>query len=438
MTVSQGFMGMRGTGDWAANERPENWRQGILYRWPNGAAPLTAIMSKMASQKVDDPTFHWWTKVMPLQAGAVTGVYTDVNLSVAYTSGGVAGDTVYLKMAEALLKDFRAGHQVLMRDSSDLTVDVSGKVITRLANGASSYISVKLLEADDNSTTYDLSDCDRVMITGNINSEGAAMPDALAYNPTEWYNYTQIFRTSLEMSRTAMRTRLRTTDSQKEAKRESLELHSIEMEKALLFGVPSVGTGTNGMPERTTLGLIPAIRGGYTGHGGDAGTVADYPTATAYAGQTWLQGGEHWLDTNLEVLFRFGKMDKLAFCGSGAMLGITRLVKSLGMTTLTESTTSYGIRITTWRTPAGTINLMTHPLFSYETTMRNTMVIFEPENLKYRFIDDTTFIDDPLKMSKGWTRRDGVKEEWLTEMGMEYHHPVSWGYFTGIGTDNSL
>jgi hypothetical protein len=54
MTVL-GFLGMRGDGDWATDERPKNWREGILRLYPNGMAPLTAILSKMGEQRVDDP-----------------------------------------------------------------------------------------------------------------------------------------------------------------------------------------------------------------------------------------------------------------------------------------------------------------------------------------------------------------------------------------------
>lgn len=432
-----GFVGMRGTGDWATDQRPLNWRQMILYLYPNGMAPLTAIMSKLGSEKVDDPQFHWWTKRLSIQAGAVTGVYVDSGLTTAYASGGTSGDTLYVKMAAALIGEIRVGHQVLLRDASDLTVDVNAKVTGRLVNGASSYAQVKLLEDDDNSTSGDLSDCDRILIAGNINAEGAAMPDAISYDPTKWYNYTQIFRTPLEISRTAMRTRLRTDDAYQELKREALEYHSIEMEKAFLFGVPTESIGDNGKKERTTLGIIPAIRGGYTGHGGTAGTVADYISDSSYSGQTWLQGGEHWLDTQLAEIFKYGKREKLAFCGDGTLLALNRLVKNGGDFAFMPTTKSYGINVVEWVTPLGKINLVTHPLFSQETTMNNSMVIFEPENCKYRFIDDTSFYADKMKNNTGWTRRDGVKEEFLTEAGFEYHHPIGWGYFNGFGSDNT-
>ena len=210
---------MRGTGDWTADERPKDWRETVLFLYPNGTAPLTAILSKMKSEKTIDPEFNWWTKMLPDQAATVTGVYTDSLLSSAYTSGGVLGTVLYLKMAEASAKQFRVGHQVLLRDASDFTVDVNAKVIGRTLNGASSYIQVKLLEADDNSTSHDLSDCDRVLIIGNINEEGATMPAGISYDPTKFYNLTQIFRTPPASLVPPVETKYHCGDKYKEMKR---------------------------------------------------------------------------------------------------------------------------------------------------------------------------------------------------------------------------
>lgn len=429
------FLGMRGTGDWVADARPKNWREAILFRYPNGSAPLTAILSKMGSEKTDDPEFNWWTKDLATQRATVTGVYTDV-LSSAYASGGVAGDTLYVKMSAAEVTQFRAGHTVLLRDASDLTVDCVGKVTTRVVNGASSYVTVKLLENDDNSSLGDLSDCDAILVIGNVNAEGANMPEAIARDPEKWYNFTQIFRTPLELTRTALRTRLRTGDHYKEAKRECLEMHSIEMEKSFLFGVPSENTGDNGQPERTTLGIIPAIRGGYTGMGANAGLVNNYVQNATYNGVTWLNGGEDWLDEQLEVIFRKGSNEKLAFAGSQALLGINRLIKAKGNFDFTAMTADYGLKVIKWTTAFGTINIMTHPLFSHEVTTRGAMVIFEPKDIKSRFIDDTMYKADEQMKKGGWTSRDGIKEEYLTEVGLEYHHPDGWGYLSGFNQDN--
>lgn len=436
-----GFLGMRGTGDWVADQRPLSWREMILRLYPNGMAPLTAIMSKMKTEPVDDPQFHWWTKMLAAQAGAVTGVYTSSALNVAYVSGAVAGDTLYVKMAEAVVDELRVGHQVLLRDASNLAVDVTGLVTAQSAAGASSYVAVKLLEADDNSTSNDLSDCDRIIIIGSAHAEGSAMPDAISYDPVKWYNYTQIFKTPLEISGTALETKLRTNpQAYQELKREILELHSIEMEMAWLFGVASEGTGTNGKPLRTTMGIINAIKGGGTGAGGDAGTVSNFPTDSSYSGQTWLQGGEDWLDTQLQTVFRYGKREKLALCGDGTLMALNKIVKNGGDYMFTPTTKSYGISVIEWVTPLGKLNLLTHPLLSRETTTRNSMIVIEPENIKYRPLKnrDTFFKADPSLKQGGWSQKDGIKEEYLTEAGLEYHFPISWAYLTGFGTANAV
>lgn len=429
------FLGMRGTGDWVTDQRPKNWRETILFLYPNGSMPLTAIMSKMKSEKTDDPQFYWWTKTLPTQSASVTGVYTDSGLTSAYSSGGVAGTTLYLKMTSTDIIHFRVGHTVLMRDASDYAVDCVGKVTAVNSNGTSSSIAVKLLEADDNSSSHDLSDCDKVLVIGSVNAEGASMPSAIAYDPAKLYNYTQIFRTPLSITRTARRTKLRTGDQYKEAKREALELHGIEMEKAFLFGVPYEGTGDNGKPERTTEGLITCLRTN------NASGVNDFTLNSSFAGKAWLDddSGELWLENYLELVFRYGRQEKLAICGSGALLGLNRLAKASTLFTMTSATKSYGISVTEWLTPFGTVYIKTHPLFNIESTLRNSMLILEPENLVYRYIDDTTFYGENGKTASEGTnggRIDGTQEEFLTECGLEYHHPYTAAFLNGVGQDN--
>ncbi len=432
------FLGMRGNGDWVTDQRPKNWRETILFLYPNGSMPLTAIMSKMKSEKTDDPQFYWWTKLLPTQAATVTGVYTNSGLTSAYTSGGVVGTTLYLKMSASDIIHFRVGHTVVMRDASDFTVDVVGKVTARTSNGSSSSIGVKLLEADDNSAYgHDLSDCDKVMVIGNVNAEGAAMPSALAYDPDKLYNYTQIFRTPLSITRTARKTKLRTGDQYKEAKREALELHGIEMEKAFLFGIPYEGTGDNGKPERTTEGLITCLRTN------NSGNVADFQLDATYHGKNWLDdgGGDEFLNEYLERVFRYGRQEKLAVCGTGALLGINRLAQAGSHFTMTSVTKAYGINVTEWVTPFGKIYLKTHPLFNIESTLRNSMLLFEPENCVYRYIDDTNFYGESEKgtaaAGTNGGRIDGTQEEFLTEAGLEYHHPYTAAFLNGVGLNHT-
>src|SRR5262247_3904106 len=105
-------------------------------------------------------------------------------------------------------------------------------------------------------------------------------PDGTNANDVSIYKvghvvFNQIFRTPLSLTRTARKTRLRYDDEGPycEAKREALQIHSIELEKAFLFGereeIISLTSASGplditsqGQPLRTTRGFLnwlPAV-----------------------------------------------------------------------------------------------------------------------------------------------------------------------------------
>ena len=443
------FLGMRGPGDFTTNERPESYRQKILELSPNGSTTLVGMTSMLASEPVDDPKFHWFTRSLSTQAAAVTNVYINNDLSTAYVyathhaTSGIAGSSLFVKLAEADAKMFREGHQVLLRDASNYKVDVMAKVVGVTFNGANSFLSVRLLEVDDNAgadvATYNIATVDRVLVAGNINSMGGTRPPSVHYDPTEVTNVTQIWRTPLELTRTAMKTKLRTRDAYLDEKSQSLLYHGVEMEKNLIWGIRTEGVGANGKPEYTTMGLVQFIKT-YA-----SVNVDDFTLNTAYAGKAWIEKGEEWLDTIISNVFAkrpdspngLGG-EKLALCGAGALLGIQRLIKASGMYTLAAKTVSYGIQVVSWVTVFGTLHFKVHPLFSWEETNNYSMLIVEPQHIKWRPLDDTFFKPDNSDRTGGGTGVDGKQEEYVTEGGYEYHYPETMGYYNGVGLDNEL
>lgn len=410
------FLGMRASSDFTVEgQRPKNWRETILRLYPNGKAPLTALLALMKSESTDDPEFNWFGKVLPSQAATVTGVFSNDTLTTANTAVVAAGSAVYLKMSEEDAKQFVPFHTVLLRNSSDAEVDTVGIVENTSLAGANSYIRVKMLETSKKALSA--ANVTRVLIIGSAHPEGSIIGQAVAYDPFRQHNYTQIFRNALDITRTAKKTHLRTGDAYKEAKRETLELHSIEMEKAFIFGVPSENKGGNGKPLRTTGGLIWSIKN-------NGGTVQDFSG-------DWDDEGLDWLDELLMNVFRYGETDKLAFVGDAALLGINRLARKYGTWNYTPTTRAFGINVVELITPFGQLTMKTHPLFSHEPTNQHSMLIFEPKNLRYRYITDTTFYKDDEH--EGHNRYDGQKEEYLTECGLEFHFPQSWAWLNGIG-----
>lgn len=434
-----GWLGMTGTGNWTT-QRPESWVQGIFKEKPNGDFLLTGISSMMKSQKVDDPHFHWWTTALPTNRATITGVYINAALTTAYvyathaSTHGIVGGVIYLKMSAADLIYFVPGVQVVLRDSDRPFVDVAGKVIARVENGASSYIAVKLLVADGQDATpdtYNLSSVDVAIAYSSMQPEGSPMPESITHAETEYENYTQIIETSLSMTRTAMRTKLNTKEAYNSAKVECLEQQVERMEKAKLFGVPWSGVGDNNQKERSTMGWFYFLKT-YA-----SGNVSDYATATEYAGKTWLQGGKTWLDNMLKTIFTYGENEKLGVCGNGALYGVNALAESFGTINLEVNAPAYGIKVKTWEHPTGTLHLKTHPLFNYEPTLQYAMLIVEPQQMRRRVIDDVTFKGDS-EFNGGISQIDGRNESYIVEEGYEFYYPLRHGLLYGVGLDSII
>lgn len=438
------FAGLRGTDDYTVTgQRPENFREKILSLYPNGDMPLTAFLASCKSEKTDDSVFHWFQRILSNKRAEGTAgafVYENTNLTDAVDAGdsNAAGTYAYVKMTAAYCKEFRPGHVVMFRTSTNSSNDVRGVVTETSIDGNSSRVSVKLIQA---AGTGALNACDTLLIVGNANAEGADRTDSVMYDPEEKSNRCQIFRNSLDLTRTAMQTRLRTGDPYRDAKDLTAEDHAREMEYAFIYGYGYADTGANGKPRRFTQGIIAAIQADASSNVSDystATTLTDAVTTESFDGFTWVQKGGIWLNAMLEKKFRYGSSDGcLALCGSGALFGIQQLAEVGSFTTLQPGGKAFGLDVTKWITPFGTINLRVHPLFSHEPTNRNSILIVEPRNLIYRYVQDTIFKKDTKWREGGSTSVDGLQEEFLTECGLEYHFPQTMLYLNGVGKDNA-
>lgn len=426
--------GLRGSASFGADgslaRRPENWREMILMLYPNGQAPLTALTALMGSEATTDPIYHWFEKELPAQSATVTGVYSDA-LTTAWTAASkTQGASVWIKMAEADAKNFKAGHIITVRASaSGVIASNIFQVLISAAptlNGASSYVTGSLISATFTSLVSAAYTAGQV--GGSAYSEGDTSGVSIGYDPTEYSNYTQIFRNSLENTRTAAKTKLRTGDAVAQAKKETLELHSIEMERAFLFnGGKYVTTGANGQPLRISAG----VRGFITSN------KNDFRAATSVGSTSWAataadaQKNYNWLMDRLEELFRYGSQEKMAFCGSGVLLAIQKLLAALSSTqvALNPTTMAYGFKVQELITPFGSLMLKSHPLMTMDAATRSDMYCLDTKYIKYRYVDDTKY-----KPEIQANDLDGSKSEYLTEAGLEVQFEKSHGIINGLGS----
>jgi len=394
---------------------------------------LTALLSAVKSEKPKDVEFSWWTKNYPTQNGVVTDVYTDEALSSAYSAGvNAVGKELYIKMAEALAQEFKITQVVELQNPDDHSDNIGCDVIGIHLNGASSYLHVKTLEATT-ATTADPAACTRIAGIGNATRELATSPDPVSYNPVKYYNYAQNFWTTYSISGTMEEVELVTGDPLVEEKREKYLQHMTDIEKAFWFG-RRLETYENGTRKWYTLGIIPMIRSWAPGN------VATYTleTATAYKGKAWTVAGKDWLDANLKAAFTYGSERKVAWCGIGAKAGLTALAETYGTINIQPRQTVFGMNIGEWETPYGTILLKTNPQLTLSVTYANTMVLMELENIRERPLRQTRTLRDTDYGNGGFNAVDGRKEGWLTQTGLEFHHPDTFYMLNGVGVDNSL
>jgi hypothetical protein len=213
------------------------------------------------------------------------------------------------------------------------------------------------------------------------------------------------------MTNTAKQTHLRTGDQMKEAKRECLELHSIEMEKAFFFGT-GVENLSGSQPERTTKGLLSVL----------TTNVADF-SSTGVS----IDGWENFL----EGVFTSGSSNKLILCGARALNVFNKLARANHTLETTPKSETYGVQMTTWLTPYGEVQLKNHPLFSDNATFTSWGFVIDTQRIVYRYLRgrDTQYLEG--RQNNG---DDATKNEFLTECGLEFQFEQAHAVFKGAST----
>ncbi len=424
--------GLFGTGDFGADVDPGAFDNVTHEFGITGTAPFLALLKGLPSQPIGNTSLKWWERRRAEQNATITNIFTDAGLSNAYTSGGVAGATLYVKMSAVDVAQFRPGLIIMLNDASETTVDVKARAINRTVNGASSFLEVKLLEADDNGTN-DLSDADIAIIISSAQPEGSESPNSLTRNPFQFENITQIAWDSFKLSGTARATDTRTGSVYNERKGESFQRFLAQREKNIWFGVQSSSISEeNGEEIRTMDGIATVIAANTSNN-------FNYVTDSDFSGQSWLAGGIGFLEDKLEILAREAQTDPMFFAGSAAIKAVNQLARTHGEVNLRPTSTQMGMKVNMWTTSQGDFPIVTHPLFSEQAIWRDMMICVQPSKLKVRPLAgrDTTFLPDENFEKGGSNANDFIVEGWRVEETLQYLNLESMGIFRGLGSTNT-
>jgi hypothetical protein len=374
----------------------------ILWRNPNGQAPLTALLSKMKSESTNDPEFSWYEEEM-----------NALRLTVNYTTGYATTDTsivVSSNVTDAF--DVVAGDVFLVEKA--LTSAYNNEVV--VAASVTNATTIVLTRGQSGTSAAALANGTALTKIGNVFAEGSSAPSASTRNPTKFMNLCQIFKTTYDITETAKRTKTRTGDPLKNDKKRKMFDHSVAMEMAFLFGKRFEATGSNGKPLRFTGGMLWFLSQ-YAPNMITAFTTT--PTETSFT------------DAVYKVFdYNSGAGDeRIVFSGNGFLNGLNKLAASQSRTRVNFDgiVDVYGMKLQRWVLPQGTIYVKSHPLFNVHARFTNDAFILDPSAVKYRTMRDTTFKDN-IQANDA----DEQKGQWLTEAGLELQHAKTMGWISNF------
>tara|TARA_R110000803_G_scaffold136034_1_gene202995 strand:- start:30327 stop:31706 length:1380 start_codon:yes stop_codon:yes gene_type:complete len=431
----------------------ESWntrttRRKIFHTYPQGNFPLTGLLSMAETDVADSPKFGWQEKdrvepettIAEKGGGGAPICDTTTETPKASPTTIAAGDLFRLQVADKSI--FQAKHTVYVESLPTSTGIVDLLCIVVSVVSAYEAIEVRALEpaaAILNTTNLITGGTAgpigaQVSIIGNANAEGGSSGDSgIFLPPYEVENYTQIFKNPFSATGTAIKvpTDYDKSGAYREIAQDNATEHMTLIEKAFWFGPKTleyVVEDSETVPLRTTGGVehflkeyekAAAVYRGASSAALTLNTEEDKRIIRPTAGALTTTFFEQDL---MERLFRMASSgEKLCVCGSGFLGAVNAAIKA-GLTENKgmKSETVYGMNVTVWETPFGTVYFKTHPLFNNSAFRRYDAFFLDMGHIKYRPLKDR---DTKRYKNRQANNQDRRKDEWLTEAGLEFRHP---------------
>jgi len=358
---------------------------------PN-AAPLYVLVSKLNKRVAINPTFQWLEDELIPTWATLSCANSANNTAFKITSG----EELYFAIGD-LLKFPADGEVVLVTavsDANDTFTALRGFGTTTSGDHASAEYVFKIGTAfQEGSTASELS------TKGTIVSEKT--------------NYCQIFRKSVEITRTMANSELYGgADRPYQRKKKGIELMK-EMERTFYFGEPNSQTKNSTYPTRVTGGIDYFLSTNDTGAGG---------TLT-----------ESEFETFLRKVFRFGSNSRYLFSAPLILSVISMWAQ--GKLQMFPKDKTYGVAITQYVSPHGTVNLIKDVALEHAGVISNTAYYggyayaIELEDCVYRYLQNR---DVQMETDIQAPGDDSYKDQYICEVGMEFHNEKKHGCLTGV------
>ena len=362
-----GVAGLRGTGDWGTDERPKDFRENILWFNPNGEAPIFALTAKAGKSVKKDPEYAWWCegnaliriRVSVTVVAADTVFTIDTADPTGTTLGANWGTATHLKPGDLLMVEPATSAAETQAFAPEL-IEVDNVI-------SDTQLVVKRGAAG--TTAAGITAPAFLTLIGSAYAEGTGAPKAVSRNPIKFFNYTQIFKNTYELTGTADHTATRTGNPWSNDKKRKAFDHSRDIEMSLLFGQRSELTGDNGKPKRTMGGLRTFIPSANT-------TIFGVPVTP----DLFINALAPVFDYNT------GAGDtRVMFCGNTAAIELGKIFNAATNIHInaSERVKVYGVHFQEVILPQGRILIKTHPLMSRHGIYQKSAFILDFDAIKW-------------------------------------------------------
>lgn len=354
--------GLRGTADWGTDERPKNFREGILRYNPAGTAPIFALTSRAGDKTVDDPEFSWWAEGNTLVRLQVAGALVAGDTLVTVDSSDPTSSTMGANYGTA--GHLKAGDILLVEPSSD-AASFTSELIEVSEVLSDTQFTVR--RGAGGTTAASISNDAWLTLISSAYAEGTGTPPATSRNPIKFSNYIQIFKDTYELTGTADKTTTRTNNNYSEDKKRKSFKHSQDIEWSILFGRAAETTGSNGKPKRFTGGLRYFI---------PSSNVTVFSSAVT---------PESFLDAVAPMFdFDTGAGDtRIGFLGNQAIINLSKIFKNEVMFNVNNTVKMFGMDFQEFILPMGRVLLKSHPLLSRHGLYNKSGFFVDFDALKY-------------------------------------------------------
>lgn len=331
--------------------------------------------SSVMKASTGNPSFTWFEDVYGGRYSTASAAQTSGATSIDVTGSGASPANIFT--VGDVVKIARTGENVLVTAITDSdTIAVTRAYGT---TGAAAIVAG-----------------DSLFIVGNVNEENGVARNANTTRTTQQSNYTQIFKTTIALSNTEKAANLYGGRDLPYQRAKKGTEHALDIERAFWLGQKKADTsGTQGHPRRATGGIQEFIEAGNSFVQNQGGSL------TAPDMNSFLREG-----------FTYGNSTKMLFAGGLVLQAVNEIARGQLQTKTGDQT--YGVKISEWMTPFGTINIVHNPLFQAEYA--GYAFLLDMECFRYRYMEGR---DTTLQTNIQAPDVDGQVDQYLSEVGLE-------------------